>query len=112
MTKVSKISKTLKTLTTNITGEELVLKINNAVWLILQSEFNITQANWAEEFNNNEVVASLKLLTALLKANGYHYKLEELASNTDQVEVLNFIIEYQKVLFGTKKLDEEESEGK
>lgn len=112
MAKVSKIAKTLKTMTTSITGEELVLKINNAVWLILQSEYGITQSNWSEEFNSNEVVASLKLLSALLKANGHNYKLEDLAANTDQVEVLEFIIEYQKVLFGTKDGVNEKKEGK
>ncbi|MCW6660315.1 hypothetical protein NHG25_07465 [Aerococcaceae bacterium NML191292] len=87
-------------MTTDITGELLELRINNAVWLILESEFGITQANWAEQFTNNETIASMKLIVAVLRANGHHYSLEDIAENTDQVEVLNFVIAYQKALFG------------
>lgn len=114
MVKKAKLAKTLKTLTSDITGEELVLKLNNAVWLILQNDFDITQANWNEEFLANEVLSSLKLIVAVLKANGYHYTLEEIAENTDQMEVLNFMIEYQKTLFGSDEVSQEsnDDEGK
>ena len=104
-TKVSKLAKSLKTMTTDITGEELELRINNAVWLILESEFGITQANWAEQFTTNETIASMKLIVAVLRANGHHYSLEDITENTDQVEVLNFLIAYQKALFGEEKGD-------
>ncbi|MCW6661886.1 hypothetical protein NHG28_06550 [Aerococcaceae bacterium NML201209] len=112
MVKKSKLAKTLRTMGTNITGEELELRINNALWLILQADFGITQSNWAREFEENEVVAGMKLVVALLKANGYHYSLEEVAENTDQVEILNFLVEYQKALFGKEEKTLEESEGK
>lgn len=99
MAKKSMLAKTLKTISTEITGEALQLKINNAVWLNLLSDFEMTQSKWAEEFSENEVIASLKLLTSVLKANGYHYTIEDLAANTDQVELLAFVVDYQKALF-------------
>lgn len=114
MVQHSKLAKTLKTLTTDITGESLVLKINNAVWLILKAEFDITQSNWNKEFEENEVVAGMKLLVSLLKANDYHYALEDIANNTDQVEILKFLVDYQMALFGKETIEEttDEAEGK
>lgn len=109
MEKKSMLAKTLKTISTEITGEALQLKINNAVWLNLLSDFEMTQSKWAEEFSENEVIASLKLLTSVLKANGYHYTIEDLAANTDQVELLDFVVDYQKALFepSDKESDDE-----
>ncbi len=103
MTKQSVFANSLRTFETDITGEKLHLKINNAVWLNLLADYTLGQKEWLEEYEKNETLANAKFVASVLKANGYDTTYEEVADNTDQYQLITFMINYQKALFGNRE---------
>lgn len=100
--KQSVLANSLRMFETEITGEKLTLRINNAVWLNLLADYNLGQKAWLEEYEVNEVLASIKFVASVLKANGHETTYEEIAEKTDQYQLITFMINYQKALFGNR----------
>lgn len=90
----------LKTFESNITGEMKEYKINNAVWALLKSKFGLSQTQWAMEYGQEEVLAGVKFVVCVLKANGLEVTEQEVLDHTDAMDVMNFVIAYQTALIG------------
>lgn len=88
----------------DITGEEKEYKVNNAVWLYLDSLFDMDQSNFDEELKHSSNVAMAKFTTAVLNANHIDVTFEELMENTDPKGVIKFYNDFFDIAFG---VDEE-----
>lgn len=86
--------KNLKTITTNITGNELKLKINVAVWLYLDQEYGIKQGQFAEYYAKERNLTTAKFVAAVFKANKYDVSLEEIVENVTEGELEAFCEQY------------------
>lgn len=81
---------TLKTFKSDITGEEKEYKANNAVWLFMDSLFDMDQATFDKELEKGSTPAMAKFTTAVLNANGLNVSYEEVMDNTDPQSVMEF----------------------
>lgn len=102
-----------KTFKTNITGEELELKVNNAVFIILKNKYKLKQSEWAQANEEENAIAGCKFIASVLEANGYKVTVQEVAENTNLADIAQFLIDYQSVVWGGSNTESEEgSEGK
>jgi len=109
--KMSKVFKnTLKSFKSDITGEEKEYKVNNAVWLFMESLFDMGQSEFDEELQGNENIAMAKFVTAVLKANELDVTYEEVAKNTDPKGVIKFYSDFFDIAFGEKETPKERVE--
>ena len=46
-----------KTFKTRITGEELELKVNNAVFIILKTKYKLKQLDWAKAYEEEQAIS-------------------------------------------------------
>lgn len=105
--------KSLKTFESNITGENRDYKINNAVWVNMKANFELSQTDWAMGFQQEEALFGAKFVVCVLKANGLETTETEVIENTNPVDVLKFVMSYQSKMLGHTEADSEEtSEGK
>lgn len=107
--------KSLKTFESDITGEPKNYRINNAVWVILKSDFKLSQSEWAEGYGKDEVLYGAKFVTCVLRANGLETTETEVIENTNSVDIMRFITSYQVSMLeneSEKKDEEDKSEGK
>lgn len=88
----------VKTFRTKITGEELELKINNMVWITLQEKFGVSQKAYAEQGEDERIVMAGKFIAALLVSNGYDVTLDEVLENTNEADITDFNLSYNKML--------------
>lgn len=88
----------LKKMKTRILGHEVELKVNNAVYLYLQSLFGLTQGSWSEEYEQENVIGGAKFVVAVLAANGYETTLEEVLENTNFIDIQTFLTDYQLII--------------
>lgn len=95
---MSIFKKSLKTFTSDILGEPKEFKINNMVWLHMEANLGLTQKEYAEQSAERENVINSKLVTAVLVANGYEVTEQEVIENTDQADLAEFVIAYNKVM--------------
>lgn len=102
---MSIFAKNLKTIKTDITGTELQLRINVAVWLILDKEYGIPQGEWTKAYEENRIVTMAKFLAAVLKANKYEVSLEEVMENVSQYELDAFIEAYNDMVLDEYEKD-------
>lgn len=118
---MSVFAQSLKTFTSDITGEEVEYKINNAIWVILKGKFGLTQKDFIDKSPEEENIYSAKFVTAVMQANGMKVTEKEVNENVDQVDLIKFVMEYNKAIsektakiFGMDDTEgpEEEIEGK
>ena len=114
---MSIFKKSLKTFTSDILGEPQEFKINNAIWLLMETKFGLNQAKYAEGASDNENTYGAKFVTAVLLANGYKTTEKEVLDNTDSADIAKFSMAYNKVIMEKFKdvfgeSDEDEDEGK
>lgn len=103
----------LKSFQSNITGETKEYKINNAVWALLKAKFGLSQTQWAMEYGQEEVLAGVKFIVCVLQANGLEVTEQEVLDNTNVVDVMDFVMSYEKALIDrTESQGEEGSTGK
>lgn len=110
---MSIFKKSLKTFTSNILGEPKEFKINNMVWLHMETNLGVSQKEYMESGQDRENLMNAKLVTAVLVANGYEVTEQEVIENTDQADIAEFVMSYNKVIM--KKFDDifkESEEGK
>lgn len=91
--------KNLKTFKSSFTGEENEYKINNALWVYMERDFDITQMEWSKNYDNKQAYYGSIFATCLLNANGYETKLEEVVENTDVEDISALIMEYIQSLY-------------
>lgn len=116
---MSVFAQSLKTFTSDITGEELEYKINNAVWVILKGKFGLTQRDFVEQSQNEENLYSAKFVTAVMQANGMEVTENDVNENVDQVDLMKFVMAHNKAvgeksakLFGSNDEETSDDEGK
>lgn len=81
---------TLKSFKSDITGEEKDYKVNNAVWIYMESLFDLNQTEFDNEIAKGSNAAMAKFTTAVMKANGMDVTFEEVMENTDPRSVIKF----------------------
>lgn len=102
---MSKIFKnTLRTFKSDITGEELEYSVNNAVWLFMDSLFDMTQSKFDQELNDNPTTAMTQFTTAVMKANELDVDYEEVMKNTQPADVVNFYNDFFDIAFRTEQI--------
>lgn len=113
---MSIFKKSLKTFTSDILGEPQEFRINNAVWLLMETKFGLTQAKYAEGASDNENTYGAKFVASVLMANGLKTTEREVLDNTDPADIAKFVMAYNKAMnekfsdvFST---DDEDDEGK
>ena len=103
-----------KTIKTNITGEELELRINNAIDIFMRDMFGLNSTKFEELLKESPTEALGKLLLATLKANKIDVTFEEVMENTIYSDLDLFYVEYLMVQYSLEMPDEnaegEESE--
>lgn len=105
---MSKIFKnTLKTFKSDITGEEREYKVNNAVWLYMDSLFEMSQSKFDEELDKNNTTATAMFVTSVMKANELDVTFEEVLENTNPVDLLEFYNGFFDIAFQTKESHKE-----
>lgn len=113
---MSIFKKSLKTFTSDILGEPQEFKINNAVWLLMDTKFGLTQKQYTDGAQDNENVFGAKFVASVLMANGIKTTEKEVAENTDPADIMAFAMAYNKAMnekfSDALNLDEEEDEGK
>lgn len=90
----------LKTFKTNITGEELELKVVAGMWLFLETDYGIKQSNFNQKLNEEETLTLAKLVHATFKANKIDVTLDEILENTDELVLAEFLTDYTYALYG------------
>lgn len=107
---MSIFTRALKTFTTDITGEEIDLKINNAVWIILKNKYKLTQQQYLESGEEEHVITSCKFIASVFEANGYKVTEKDVYENTDEIDIMRFNLAYNTML-GEKAKDYREEDG-
>lgn len=106
---MSKIFKnTLKSFKSEITGEEREYSVNNAVWLFMDSLFDMDQAKFDKELTTNPTTAMAMFTTAILKANQLEVDYEEVLNNTSPVDVSEFYNNFFDIAFQRKVEDKKQ----
>lgn len=95
---MSIFKKSLKTFTSNILGEPAEFKINNAIWLLMETKFGLTQKEYVEGVQDNENIYGAKFVTATLMANGHKVTEQEVLDNTDPADITAFAMAYNEVM--------------
>jgi len=90
---------TLKSFKSDITGEEKDYKVNNAVWIYMDSLFGMNQAEFDKELQNGSNAAMAKFATAVMKSNGLDVSYEEVMENTDPRSVVKFYNDFFDIAF-------------
>lgn len=98
---------TLKSFKSQITGEEKEYRVNNAVWLFMESLFDMNQVEFDKELENGSTAAMAKFTTAVLNANGLEVTYEEVMENTDPQTVMEFYNGFFDVAFRQRKSEKE-----
>lgn len=97
---MSKIFKnTLKSFKSDITGEDLEYTVNNAVWLFMDSLFDMTQNKFDEELSDNPTTAMAMFTTAVMKANKLEITYEEVMEHTQPADVIEFYNDFFDIAF-------------
>lgn len=97
---------TLKSFKSDITGEEREYIVNNAVWLYMDSLFEMTQESFDNELQRSSNAAMVKFVTAVLKANKLDVTYEEVMANTDPKGIIKFYNDFFDIAFGRTDLEE------
>lgn len=106
---MSKIFKnTLKSFKSDITGEEKEYKVNNALWLYMDSLFDMTQEKFDQELKTNVTIAQVKFATAVLRANKVEVEFEEVMENTDPAAISEFYNDFFDIAFRRPRASEPE----
>ena len=100
----------LKTFESDITGETVEYKVNNMVWLYLESKHNLTQMEWSKGFEENQALYGSYFITGVLKGNGYDVTYKQVLENTDLWSINQFVLDYQMQTLNLDKLNEEEEQ--
>ena len=95
---MSIFKKSLKTFTSDILGEPIEFKINNAIWLLMETKFGLNQTQYVKGAEENENTYGAKFVTAVLLANGYKTTEKEVLDNTDPADIAKFSMVYNKVI--------------
>lgn len=101
---------TLKSFKSDITGEERDYTANNAVWLYMDSLFDMTQEKFDEEIAKGSNMAMAKFTTAVLNANHVEVTYEEVMENTDPKGVIRFYNDFFGIAFGRDNKLEKKAE--
>lgn len=110
---MSKIFKnTLKSFKSDITGEDLEYTVNNAVWLFMDSLFDMTQSKFDQELQNNPTTAMAQFTTAVMKANQLEVSYEEVMEHTQPADVAEFYNDFFDIAFRTGQGQSKEAKKK
>lgn len=90
---------TLKSFKSDITGEEREYKVSNAVWIYMDSLFDLNQDEFDKELQKGSNAAMVKFTTAVMKANGIEVRYEEVMKNTDPITVIKFYNDFFDLAF-------------
>ena len=90
---------TLKSFKSDITGEERDYKVNNAVWIYMDSLFGMNQTEFDKELQNGSNAAMAKFTTSVMKANGLDVTYEEVMENTTPKSVVKFYNDFFDIAF-------------
>lgn len=90
---------TLKSFKSDITGEEREYKVNNAVWIYMDSLFDLNQDEFDKELQKSSNAAMAKFTTAVMKANELEVTYEEVMENTDPKSVIKFYNDFFDIAF-------------
>lgn len=101
----------LKRFKSSFTGEELEYKINNGLWVFMESDFDLKQSDWATGYDKQQAHYGSIFATCLLKANGHDITFDEVIENTDVEGISNLVLEYSERLHkeAVDELDEAKS---
>lgn len=104
----------LKTFESDITGEKQTYKINTAFWLYLDEDFGIKQGDLVNLYESENILTTAKVVLSILKANKIETTLEDVLENTTEIELSQFIFDFQSALIEDVTSDEQskEDEGK
>ncbi|MGX7091180.1 hypothetical protein [Hutsoniella sourekii] len=112
-------SNNLITFTSDITGEEKEYKINNAIWILLESKYKVSQAEFGKLSAESENLWAARFVWAVLKANGIEVKEKDVIDNTDAVDCIAFVMAHNEAMnkkgaevFSAFGESEEDEEGK
>ena len=100
----------LRTFSSDILGESKQFKINNAVWVYLEADFKLSQAEWAKGYEDNQAIYGSYFVACVLKANGYEVQFDDVVQNLDLASTTQFIIDYQMAMFDIDDEEEKETE--
>lgn len=90
----------VKTFKTNITGKEVELKANLAVWLFLEADYGIKQHNFQQAVLNEYYITSAKFIASIFKANGYETSVDEILNHVTETDIELFSLDYQQAVVG------------
>lgn len=102
----------LKTFKSKITGKVKTYKVNNAVWLYMESDFGIKQGDYGTLLEKEEVMTLSKLAVCVLKANKIETTLEEVLENTNLNILYEFVNAYGTLALNLDELDKDSKEEK
>ena len=102
--------KNLKTFKSDFTGEEQEYKINNALWVFMERDFDLSQTEWAEKYDERQAHYGSIFATALLNANGFDTTFEEVTENTDIQSISELIVAYTQSLYEGIEAPEEDDD--
>lgn len=100
----------LKTFTSDFTGEEQKYKINNALWVFMERDFELTQTEWAEKYDERQAYYGSIFATSLLNANGHEVTFDEVVEHTDVQAISELIVAYTQTLYQGLELPDENEE--
>lgn len=96
---MSVVANGLKTFKAKLLGKEYNLKINNKVWINVQAKYGMTQKQFQEEAEQNDVLQGIKFIMCVLDANGIEDITEDdLIEKADSVDIEMFLIAYNRVV--------------
>ncbi|HDJ2961757.1 TPA: hypothetical protein PP900_002519 [Staphylococcus aureus] len=106
----------LKTFESSITGTKTSYNVNTAFWLYLEEDFGIKQGDLSNLYETENNLTTAKVVVCILKANKFETTLEEVLENTNEIELAQFIIDFQTALYDVEdnqtKDAKNKSEGK
>lgn len=89
----------LKKFKSDFTGEEVEYEINNALWAFMDRDFDLSQLEWSDKFDEKKSYYGSIFATCLLNSNGHDVTLDEVLMNTDAEDISTLTMEYIQSLY-------------
>lgn len=102
----------LKTFESSITGKKTSYNVNTAFWLYLEEDFGIKQGDLSNLYETENNLTTAKVVVCILKANKFETTLEEVLENTNEIELAQFIIDFQTALYDVDDNQTKEAKNK
>ncbi|MCG1147447.1 hypothetical protein K4R44_03330 [Staphylococcus epidermidis] len=102
----------LKSFKSDLTGETRTYKVNTALWLHLEEDYNIKQGEITKLYEKENALTNAKIATSILKANGLDVTLQEVVENTSEVDIDMFVSKFTETLLEEATSNETKKEDK